>query len=35
MNKGIIPFNPAVIIESVGRRLAMEVKIQAINKEEA
>lgn len=34
INIGITPFNPAVIIVSVGKRLAMEVKIQAINKTE-
>lgn len=31
INTGITPFNPAVIMLSVGKRLPIEVKIQAIN----
>lgn len=34
INTGIIPFNPAVNIESMDKRLAIEVKIQATNKAE-
>lgn len=32
INIGITPFNPAVIMVSVGNRLPIEVKMQAINK---